>query len=184
MDETLSSSLYCSNHCMNFLNATFHLDPLNELGYMLLIFLEGCWRSINYLFWWSIKVSLNINLLILHFLSKLISSQNSNFEFSNYEDVEIIVINVIPYQPVPAKKRYTLISDIVPVKYRSVPACTAKYWAIPVFWVKYHLVYAYLNKISNFYTLIFFIFWNSKRYGLGILIRKSSTFRCSEKIVP
>ena len=32
MDEMLSSSLCCSNHCMNFFKLAFHLDPLDELG--------------------------------------------------------------------------------------------------------------------------------------------------------
>ena len=65
-------------------------------------------------------------------------------------------------------------------------ACTGLYCQIPVvlvFSVKYRRVYANLNKISNFCTLIFFYFLKFKRYKRGILIRKSGTSRCSEKMV-
>jgi len=69
-----------------------------------------------------------------------------------------IVINTVPYRTVRAKKRYTLISEIVLVKYQAVPNCTAKYRAVPIFSVKYGSLYVNLNKLSNFYILIFFIF--------------------------
>ena len=38
-----------------------------------------------------------------------------------------------------------------------VPVCTTKYRTIPLFSIKYRLVYENLNKISNFCTLIFFL---------------------------
>ena len=63
------------------------------------------------------------------------------------------------YRTVPCQqKKYTLIIEIVPIKYWPVSAFIAKYRTVPVFLVTYRLVYANLNKILNFCTLIFLFF--------------------------
>ena len=80
-----------------------------------------------------------------------------------------------------AKKCYKLISKFASIKYWSILFYTRKYQTVLVFSVKYRSVYTNLKKISNFCTLMFFIFWNSKWYEPGITIYKSGMSRCGKK---
>ena len=86
-----------------------------------------------------------------------------------------------PNYTVLVKKRYKLISEFVSVKYRSVPLCIGEYWTILIFSIKYRPMYTNLNKILNFDTLIFVIFWNSKQYEPSIAIRKFGISHCGKK---
>ena len=114
------------------------------------------------------KIALHID--SCHRMITIFVSLRMHFEqiFPLTNSVSTIVINIVPYQSVPAipyhtgQKRYTLISKIVPVKYRPVPVCTIKYRAVPVFSVKYRSLYANLNEISNVCTLIFLYFLKFK----------------------